>query len=596
MPLLPWLQLFALSLMAQFYGCKTDKTLTLVETTAVIIGLQQYFRSGCIFLLHSTIHLDTKLSDELFLVRLSKQISLNSVSSVALTLGTGEVSINALRCQKNRPVNVLTSDDDNTQNSLKKMTKEVNFGRSVWLQILEAEMTLPKFFSDIDIPVDSEFLVAHRPGQVVEVSEVYRVRRGYELQHQKFGELSPSNELTATSNDFYERRNNLEGLTMQALTVEASTAGSPWQSLMSLGRIFHKRESEIDRNTSITSKLNLSIVQDVPYIKLLRHGNGPVNVAGGFFGLVWKEFEKKLNFRTNYTALEMGSEDYDIGGPKKVDPFLKMVHEVKLKNYEVAVAPFRCTPERAAVVDFTYLLHKSKFVIVLTPAGNEDMAWSHFFGPFTLTLWLGVIACILVIAGCLSLFHYMGQHLAYPEYENPKQYTFFFSIFCVFAMFCQQGQDVTPKSCACRLVFWLGYVTAVVVVAAYSATLISFLTIQNKEPHVKTLEALARDRTYKLGMLHQYLRIIKSDADNGITDQIYERMIAPDPKNIPSSSLEGLQRVCNTRYAFWTSMEAIKEVGDAIDCNIAFLTYYYMFNLAMVITENNPYRRLINYQ
>jgi hypothetical protein len=59
------------------------------------------------------------------------------------------------------------------------------------------------------------------------------------------------------------------------------------------------------------------------------------------------------------------------------------------------------------------------------------------------------------------------------------------------------------------LVYWLGYVTAVVVLAAYSATLISFLTIQNKEPHVKTLEALAKDRTYELGMLEKYLRIIR---------------------------------------------------------------------------------------
>jgi hypothetical protein len=59
-------------------------------------------------------------------------------------------------------------------------------------------------------------------------------------------------------------------------------------------------------------------------------------------------------------------------------------------------------------------------------------------------------------------------------------------------------------------VYWLGYVTAVVVLAAYSATLISFLTVQTKEPHVKTLEALAADGTYKLGMTHKYLRIVRN--------------------------------------------------------------------------------------
>ena len=72
------------------------------------------------------------------------------------------------------------------------------------------------------------------------------------------------------------------------------------------------------------------------------------------------------------------------------------------------------------------------------------------------------------------------------------------------------GHDVTPRSCACRLVYWLGYVTAVVVMAAYSATLISFLTIQNKEPPFKTLEALVADRSYEMGLLRQYIRIIRN--------------------------------------------------------------------------------------
>jgi hypothetical protein len=73
-------------------------------------------------------------------------------------------------------------------------------------------------------------------------------------------------------------------------------------------------------------------------------------------------------------------------------------------------------------------------------------------------------------------------------------------------------------------------------------------------------------------------------------------MVAPNPKNIVNTSLEGLQRVCNTKYAFWTSVENVKEVGGSVDCNIAFLTYSYIFNLAMIVAGNNPYRRLLNYQ
>jgi hypothetical protein len=73
-------------------------------------------------------------------------------------------------------------------------------------------------------------------------------------------------------------------------------------------------------------------------------------------------------------------------------------------------------------------------------------------------------------------------------------------------------------------------------------------------------------------------------------------MIASDANNIVNTSLEGLQRVCSTKYAFWTSIEAVKEVGDLVDCNLAFLTYSYVFILGMAVTENNPYKRLLNYQ
>ena len=57
-----------------------------------------------------------------------------------------------------------------------------------------------------------------------------------------------------------------------------------------------------------------------------------------------------------------------------------------------------------------------------------------------------------------------------------------------------------------------------------------------------------------------------------------------------------MQRVCASKYAFWTSVEAVKEVGDAVDCSIAFLQYSYSFNLAMILTMRSPYRSLLNYQ
>jgi hypothetical protein len=44
----------------------------------------------------------------------------------------------------------------------------------------------------------------------------------------------------------------------------------------------------------------------------------------------------------------------------KTDPFGKMIDEVRRGKYDIAVGAFRCVIERARLVDYTYLMHKSK--------------------------------------------------------------------------------------------------------------------------------------------------------------------------------------------------------------------------------------------
>jgi hypothetical protein len=88
---------------------------------------------------------------------------------------------------------------------------------------MNAGTEMEKFFTDIDVPVDSELLVAHRQKDDVRLTEVYRVRGGYPLQEYAFGTISDrDNVLSATNITFYRRRNNLQGLIIQAATTNVS--------------------------------------------------------------------------------------------------------------------------------------------------------------------------------------------------------------------------------------------------------------------------------------------------------------------------------------------------------------------------------------
>jgi hypothetical protein len=103
------------------------------------------------------------------------------------------------------------------------MTTHKDFARSVWLMLLNARTEIDTVFSDIDVPINSELFVAHRQEDDVQLTEVYRVKNGYPLQKHVFGEISARNKvLNVTDINFYGRRDDLQGLTMDALTIQVN--------------------------------------------------------------------------------------------------------------------------------------------------------------------------------------------------------------------------------------------------------------------------------------------------------------------------------------------------------------------------------------
>jgi hypothetical protein len=76
--------------------------------------------------------------------------------------------------------------------------------------------------------------------------------------------------------------------------------------------------------------------------------------------------------------------------------------------------------------------------------------------------------------------------------------------FLVFGLanFAVAGRSVTPRMLSCRVVFLTSYFTAVVLLAGYSAFLISFLaTRETKEYPFTSFKQFLSDGRYQLGML-----------------------------------------------------------------------------------------------
>jgi hypothetical protein len=82
-------------------------------------------------------------------------------------------------------------------------------------------MALDKFFAQIHIPIDCEFLVAQRCFGTDEfkITELYRVHSTRGLQMHRVGNWSSVSGLTWTNIPFYYRRRDLQGIMLKGAFI-----------------------------------------------------------------------------------------------------------------------------------------------------------------------------------------------------------------------------------------------------------------------------------------------------------------------------------------------------------------------------------------
>jgi hypothetical protein len=96
----------------------------------------------------------------------------------------------------------------------------VSLSTGTWLLFLQVLPNLEDLFTDIDIPFNCEFLVAHGDGDLITLTEVYRMSSDLPLQTYHFGNWTPHGGLTWPSVGFSQRRNNLQGMKLKVGYME----------------------------------------------------------------------------------------------------------------------------------------------------------------------------------------------------------------------------------------------------------------------------------------------------------------------------------------------------------------------------------------
>ncbi|XP_069681551.1 probable glutamate receptor [Periplaneta americana] len=429
---------------------------------------------------------------------------------------------------------------------------DTEFSKSIWLLFLDSGLLLEEIFTGINIPFDCEFLVA-RPEEDLffKLTEVYRVGPTLPLKTFNFGNWTPLHGLIWPWEGFYQRRYSLCGLTLKTALVK-------------------------DFNTQIIE------TKDKKPIKI-----------SGFFGEIWNMLQEELQFRSDFYT----SRDNFFGAPLENGSWTGMIGMLQRGEVDFACSKFLMIPARLQVVDFLSTTVQVKTRLLIKEKRSLELTWGEFLRPFTTRLWCVHFLSLILTGICFSVTYVIGRRQGREIGVNSTLHNIYDAFFYTYASFCQQGQSSTPRTLSCRVVYLTSYLTAVVVMAGYSAFLISFLaTRETRRFPFTSFKEFLEDGTYNLEMVANsaFIWYFKHSIDP-VMKNIYKKMIEPNQKNYPVTDEEGFQKLCKfPKYAYMTYTDL--EESGRLGCEVMKIPHMYIpGSLAITSVKNSPYRGIFNY-
>nr|CAD7407141.1 unnamed protein product [Timema poppensis] len=239
------------------------------------------------------------------------------------------------------------------------------------------------------------------------------------------------------------------------------------------------------------------------------------------------------------------------------------------------------------------------FRLFIRQPENYSLQWGNFLAPFSCALWLLRVVFAVVFATLFTILHKLGQRYGSPEVEGPKLTLYEVAFYTYGAFFCSQSTPISPRSISCQLVFLMMQMTTVVLAAAYSAALVSSLSVKNTMTPFNSVQGLLEDETYSLEVTKYSAEYsMFQSANSGLLQRVYQRMQKSQPDKFPSTIEEGLERVCTkNKYAYLTSCEVAMGIFNSLSCGLFVLPEkFFKASLAMATRKENALLDAINYK
>ncbi|XP_073270757.1 glutamate receptor 3.2-like isoform X2 [Primulina huaijiensis] len=214
--------------------------------------------------------------------------------------------------------------------------------------------------------------------------------------------------------------------------------------------------------------------------------------------------------------------EFILFGDKHKNPsYSELVNSITTGVFDAAVGDIAIVTNRTKIVDFTQPYIESGLVVVVPVRKQSSSAWA-FLRPFTTPMWV-VTGAFFIMVGVVVwiLEHRMNKDFRGP----PKKQLITILWFGFSTMFFAHRENTLSALGRMVLVIWLFVV--LIITSSYTASLTSFLTVQQLAPSIRGIDSLIASN-YHIGFQ------VGSFAE----DYLYEELSIAKSRLVPLGSPE----------------------------------------------------------
>ncbi|XP_068209539.1 probable glutamate receptor isoform X2 [Palaemon carinicauda] len=271
----------------------------------------------------------------------------------------------------------------------------------------------------------------------------------------------------------------------------------------------------------------------------------------GYLIDVMETLAESLNF-TYELVLPKNESDY-IFGVGEEDGFKGLVGMVVRKEAEIILSSLGYTRSRLKVIDFsTNIDYFERNLYIRQGATLSTVGWGTYAMSFDKWTWLSTVSLLILT----SVVFWISMGIE----RNPPEDTVRFRdiLFMFFSCTMQQGTPNVIESYRGRTVVWLYWFSCVVLYAAYTAVLTSYLTVSTESLPFTTLQqAVESFPEWQVGILEgTSLRQLINES-KGIYPTLSDRL-NKDPSLLVTSDAHGIEKVLTEKFVYFADTPALK--------------------------------------